>query len=341
VTSVAKRGNLRWIISISVSGGLVYYLLGRIELRDLLDTLRNVHLPSLSLFVVVSLGGLAARVGRYWLLLEIRPTFRDLALVTLVRNCLVDLLPARLGSLSFVYFATTRLNVPVQDSLATFFLALVFDMVAIAPLLAVAILVVGGAVSAGGGALAVLAIALLAVSIVAVLLMAPALDLGAGIMRRCAAGNRLARVELWTKLAGLATDTAEQVRRVRQRGVLLPVLLLSLLVRFFKFGAYYVLLQAVLMSHGMGWGTLNFFEVFLGVAGAELSATLPLHGIAGLGTYEAAWALGFTRLGFTEELAILSGFATHLISQVYDYGLGLAALVWIMRPGFRRPGEGE
>jgi len=331
VTNAAKRSGLRWIISIGISGALVYYLLGRIELRDLVDTLRNAHLPSLALFVMVSLGGLAARVGRYWLLLEVRPSFRDLTLVTLVRNCLVDLLPARLGSLSFVYLATTRLNVPVQDSPATFFLALVFDMVAI--------LVVGGAVSPGGVALAVLAGVLLAVSIAAVLLMAPALDLGAGILRRCAAGNRLARVELWTKLAGLATDTAEQVRRVRRRGVLLPVLLVSLLVRFFKFGAYYVLLQAVLISHGMAWGTLNFFEVFLGVAGAELSATLPIHGIAGLGTYEAAWALGFTQLGFTEELAILSGFATHLISQTYDYGLGLAALVWIMRPGFRRSGE--
>lgn len=340
MTNAAQRGGLRWIISLGISGALVYYLLGRIELRDLVDTLRNVHLPSLALFVMVSLAGLAARVSRYWLLLEVRPAFRDLALVTLVRNCLVDLLPARLGSLSFVYLATTRLNVPVQDSLATFFLALVFDMVAIAPLLAVAILVVGGVVS-GGGALAILAVGLLAVSIAAVLLMAPALDLGAQVMRRCATRNRLARVELWTKLAGLATDTAAQVRRVRRRGVLLPVLLVSLLVRFFKFGAYYVLLQAVLIPHGMGWGALNFFEAFLGIAGAELSATLPLHGIAGLGTYEAAWALGFTRLGFTEELAILSGFATHLISQVYDYGLGLAALVWVMRPGFRHSGEEE
>jgi len=334
----APRRTLRWIISIGISATLTYYLLRQIELRDLVDTLRNVDLPSLALFVVVSLAGLAARVGRYGLLLENRPGFGDLALVTLVRNCLADLLPARLGSLSFVYLATTRLNVPVQDSLATFFLALVFDMVTIAPMLVVAMLVVGGAVSSGGTALVVLALALLAVSVAAVLLMAPALDLGAAIMRRCAASNRLARVELWTRLAALATDTAEQVRRVRSRGVMLPVLLVSLLVRLFKFGAYYVLLQAVLIPHGMAWGSLNFFEVFLGVAGAELSATLPIHGIAGIGTYEAAWALGFTQLGFTEELAILSGFATHLISQVYDYGLGLLALVWIMRPGFHRAG---
>ncbi len=334
--STTRRGYMHWFISGAISVALVYYLMRQIELRDLLDTLRNVHLPSLVLFVAVSLAGLGARVTRYWLLLEVRPSWRDLAVVTLVRNCLVDLLPARLGSLSFVYLATTRLNVPVQDSLATFFLALVFDMVAIAPLLMLAILVVGGAVSTGGTALVVLAGALLIVSLVAVALMAPVLDFGATIMDRCGAGNRLGRVELWTRLSRLATDTAAQVRQVRQRGVLLPVLLVSLLVRIFKFGAYYVLLQAVLIPHGMVWGTLNVFEVFLGIAGAELSATLPIHGIAGLGTYEAAWALGFTQLGFTAELAILSGFATHLISQVYDYGLGLAALLWIMRPGFRQ-----
>ncbi len=338
--ATARRGNLGWLISIGISAGLGYYLLSRIELRDLFETLRNVHRPSLALFVVVSLGGLAARVARYGLLLETLPSFRDLTLITLVRNCLVDLLPARLGSLSFVYLATTRLQVPVQDSLATFFLALVFDMVAIAPLLLIAVLVVGGAVTSGAATLAVLSLVLLAVSVIGVVLMAPVLDLAAAFMRRCGAGNRLGRVAVWTTLARVSAATAEQVREVRQRGVLLPVLLASLLVRVFKFGAYYVLLQAVLIPHDMPWGTLNFFEVFLGVAGAELSATLPIHGIAGIGTYEAAWTLGFTQLGFTEELAILSGFATHLISQAYDYGLGLAALLWIMRPGFRRAGDG-
>jgi uncharacterized membrane protein YbhN (UPF0104 family) len=77
--------------------------------------------------------------------------------------------------------------------------------------------------------------------------------------------------------------------------------------------------------------------VFLGVAGAELSATLPLHSLAGFGTYEAAWTLGFTQLGMSTEIAILSGFATHLLSQVHDYGLGLLAFLWLMRPRRGRP----
>jgi hypothetical protein len=57
-----------------------------------------------------------------------------------------------------------------------------------------------------------------------------------------------------------------------------------------------------------------------------MSATLPIHGIAGFGTYETAWALGFGQLGLSSRVAILSGFATHLLSQLYDYSIGLLAL---------------
>ena len=76
----AKHGNLRWIISIGISGALVYYLLGRIELRDLVDTLRNVHLPSLALFVAVPPGGPPAPVRLSWLLPAPRPGPAALAL---------------------------------------------------------------------------------------------------------------------------------------------------------------------------------------------------------------------------------------------------------------------
>ena len=70
---------------------------------------------------------------------------------------------------------------------------------------------------------------------------------------------------------------------------------------------------------------------------AELSATLPIHSLAGFGTYEAAWTLAFTQLGLPTEIAVLSGFATHLLSQIHDYGLGLLAFLWIMRPRRARP----
>ena len=59
----------------------------------------------------------------------------------MARNLFVDLLPARLGELSYVYLLTKRAGRPAEDGLASLFLAVLFDLIALVPLLILAILV--------------------------------------------------------------------------------------------------------------------------------------------------------------------------------------------------------
>jgi uncharacterized membrane protein YbhN (UPF0104 family) len=344
------------VASVLISAALLYYLLSQIEMRQLAATFTDLHWPSLALFVSISAAGLVARSLRYWLLLAGKIRLWPLMLVTLVRNLFVDLLPARIGSLSYIYMVTTRCGLPLDEALASFFLAFVFDIVAIAPLLLLALLVVGGALPGGAGILAGLAALLLVGCLIALYLMGPALRLAARLLSpqspagappdssragsaTAATADRAPRsAAAWLeRLAHNLTSTADQVDASWRRGVALPVFSISIVVRLCKFGAYYCLLHAVLVPNGYTWGTLSFPMVFLGVAGAELSATLPIHSLAGFGTYEAAWTLGFTQLGLPTEIAVLSGFATHLLSQIHDYGLGLLAFLWIMRPRPDRP----
>ncbi len=328
-----RRGSvLRWLASLLISAALLTYLLSKIELQQLASTLVNLHLPSLALFIAISAVGLLARSLRYWVLLGKKIGFWPLMLVTLVRNLFVDLLPARIGSLSYVYMVTARYGLPLDEALASFFLAFVFDIVAIAPLLLLALLAIGGTLPAGSWLLGGLAMLLLVGCLVALYLMGPALRLLAMTLSRVGTHWPASSAGRLEQIAQSVDSTANQVDASWQRGVALPVFLISIVVRLCKFGAYYCLLHAVLVPHGYTWGTLSFPMVFLGVAGAELSATLPLHSLAGFGTYEAAWTLGFTQLGMSTEIAILSGFATHLLSQIHDYGLGLLAFLWIMRP---------
>ncbi len=333
-----RRGPvLQWLASLVISVALLYYLLSQIELRQLASTLTNLHLPSLALFVAISAAGLLTRSARYWVLLDKKIALWPLMLVTLVRNLFVDLLPARIGSLSYVYMVTSRCGLPLDEALASFFLAFVFDIVAIAPLLLLALLAVGGTLPAGSWVLGGLALLLLIGCLAALYLMGPALRLLALTLSAVVSRRKSSTAPRLARVAQSFDSTADEVDASWQRGVALPVFLLSIVVRLCKFGAYYCLLHAVLVPHGYTWGTLSFPMVFLGVAGAELSATLPLHSLAGFGTYEAAWTLGFTQLGMSTEIAILSGFATHLLSQVHDYGLGLLAFLWLMRPRRGRP----
>lgn len=318
------------LASVVISLTLVIYLLRQIDPRQLLTTLEHLYWPSIATYVGLSLAGLIARAYRYFLLLAGRVGLGSLMIVTLVRNLFVDLLPARIGSLAYVYVVTQRCGIPLRDGLASFLLAFVFDFLAIAPLLLLALLVVGGGVTGWWVLLLLCAIVTIS-SVLAYHALAPALRLIAGVS---------APIPRLQAVGARALETAESLGEIRRRGVLGRVFWVSVAVRLFKFSAYYALLHAVLVSHGFTLATLKPFHVLLGVAGAELSATLPIHSLAGFGTYEAAWTLGFTQLGFSKELAILSGFATHLLSQIHDYSLGLLALLWVMRPSYR-PQKGK
>jgi len=317
----------RWAVAFGVSGGLLAYLFVAqgADPRALGPLVGAVSLPGVAAFLLVSLAALVLRTLRYWLLLERRAPLWPLTLVTLVRNLFVDLVPVRVGAAaSYIYLVTARLGLPAEAAVASFALSFVLDTLALAPLLLLAVLLVGSAplppLLLVGGSLVILA-----GSVVLLCLLAPGLRIAAGLAARLPAP--LART------AGPLAGAAAEVALLSARRVLGPALALSLLLRLAKYGAYYCLLGALLAGQGRPWWSLDFLRVFLSVAGAELAASLPLPTVASLGPYEAAGALGFAYwLGLPRDLATLAVTAFHGLTQVHDYGLGLLALVWIMAP---------
>jgi uncharacterized membrane protein YbhN (UPF0104 family) len=326
---------LRWGAAGLVSAGILTFLFvwQEADPRTLGVLIGGISLPGVGAFLLISLAALVLRTLRYWLLLERRAPLWPLTLVTLVRNLFVDLVPARAGAAaSYLYLVTARLGLPVEAAIASFALSFVLDTLALAPLLLLAILVVGSAplpplLLAGASLL------ILVGSAVALVLLPAALALAAGLA---------ARVPGWpARAAGPLARAAGEVRRLDRRRVLVPAFVLSLGLRLAKYGAYYCLLQALLVGQGHAWGSLDFLRVFLSVAGGELAASLPIPTVASLGPYEVASAHGFAYwLGLPKELATLAATAFHGLSQLHDYSLGLLALLWIMAPwAARRRGD--
>ena len=311
---------IRLLVSLLLTVGLCFFLLRQVDIAALGQWLRQVNRPLAAGYVALAIAGLLARAFRYRMLLGDRVAFGPLVLVTAARNFLVDLLPARVGSLSYIYLLTSRFGVELEPVLSSFLVTFVYDLLAMALLVAVALALEFGRFESWGTVAVLLGI-FASVAVAVFTLLSPGLRLGARWLDRSPRTARFAR-----RLEEVAREV-ERSGGVRQ---ILQLLLVSFAIRGFKFAAYWSLLLGVVYERGITASDLPFWQVFLGIAGAELSATLPIHGIAGFGTYEAAWALGFTHLGLDRETAILSGFATHLLSQAFDYSTGLLALLLVL-----------
>jgi len=74
----------------------------------------------------------------------------------------------------------------------------------------------------------------------------------------------------------------------------------------------------------------------LGLSGAELTSALPIKGLAGFGTWESAWALTFRLMDFDPRLAVISGIGVHLITNVFEYSLGLGSILILAWPYLRK-----
>jgi len=310
-----------------VSGSLLGYLLSQIEMAQLVAAVRGMTPRHVAAFVALLLAGVVARALRFRLLLGPSVRMPLLTGIVLVRNLFVDLLPARLGEFSYVYLLARRAGRRLEEGLASLMLSVAFDLVALTPLLLLALLTVGsgGAVPAPWLAAAALVLGLVALAGARV----------AGTLGRAVA-HVLAPEDGPTtgrraELGALIRGTASAIDDAWSRGVAVPVLAVSVVVRLCKFGSYFYLVLAIMEPDAGSGVDLGFFRVFLGVLSAELAAALPIPTVASFGTFEAAWAFSFTQLGFAREDAIVSGVVAHAVSQLVEYALGglaLLALLW-------------
>jgi uncharacterized membrane protein YbhN (UPF0104 family) len=313
-------------VSLLVTTTVFFYLFSQITWRQVMDLIVSMDRPLVGWFFLLSLAMHIARTLRYRvILLSVGqdPGFPRLFLTVIVRALCVDLLPARIGELVYIYILRVKLGVELGAAIASFALAFLFDLLALAPILAAALVTVGTGNPLSPWVLGATGLALLVLSGLLIHFLPLALKLG---FRACAfLPAAPGRLRAWA--CRFMASTHRQVRRAKARGVYGRVFGLSIAVRLLKYGALYALLLALLKPGGLTPDRLPFPKVFLGLCSAEMAASLPVSGLGGFGAYEGAWSLVFRLLGFPAEIAMATGVSHHLFSQVYGYLLGLTALV--------------
>ncbi len=325
-------------VSAVVSAVLLWLLFSRVDLADLVNAFSRVFVPALLVYAVVALLGAWLRAWRYkWLLRPQRIGWANILLVTFIRNSLIDLLPARLGSLSYIYVLNRRLGFAFETATSSFVLALVLDFLTISPFLIVSLLIVGvGAKAISGPFLLIISAAFFLIIGIIFWKIVPIARLGLVFLSRLLSALRVAQKKSVLIAMEKLEKTVATLAQVRSAGIDVPIFVLSLLIRLAKYVSIYALFYAFLKAHRYSLHDLSFWVFILGLSGAELTSALPVKGLAGFGTWESAWALAFRLLGFDPKLAVISGIGVHFLTNLFEYTLGLASILVLVCPYLRR-----
>ena len=251
------------------------------------------------------------------------PGIFRLILVTFVRGACADMLPARIGELSYVAMLNRGCSIPAADCLSSLSIGLLFDFIALLAVLAVAIPAAAQGLSLLGSMLMLAVICV--VGGFGLFFIFPAVAKACGRLE----GRGLFRKRLFAALLKIVTDTADAVVKTRRAGIAPGVAGYSVCVRLAKYAGLYCLFVAVTRPIWPDLSHAGIFQVLVALIAAEGAASLPVPTFMSFGSYEAGGLAALTALGFPTSDSMAAMIAMHVLSQIIDYSLGgLAFLVF-------------
>jgi len=335
----SKRRVWLFLFSLLVSAGIFSYLFSTVSLHEVIELLQGLTLRWILLFLLLSFSMSLFRTWRYMIVLNAsgyQPDPVALYLITLVRNFFSDLLPARLGTLIYIYLVQSRLGIQFGAAASSFAFAFIFDMFSLAFLIVLAVLV--GSSDIVSPVVVICGGVLIAGVSMAVMFLLPGILQATGTVCR---SIPLVPEKYRIKMHDVLNDTRRDIMTAKKQGIYWRIFSLSLGVRCFKYLSLYVLLLALVLPLGFEMVSFPLPKVFLGLCSAEMAASLPISGIAGFGAYEGAWTLVFQLLGYSQRIAALTSISHHLLTQVYGYSLGALALLVLLLPFFKKTAHAE
>jgi uncharacterized protein (TIRG00374 family) len=318
------------IFSITITISVFWYLLSKVALRDVITLLKEANLNYVFLFVYFSLITTLFRTWRYQMLLQssgYNPEPFPIFLIVLVRNLFADLVPARAGSLIYIYLVNARLGIPLVSTASSFFIPFIFDIIAIVPMIVLAIFTTGFITRLSTIKLATCALFTGVLCGIFLKSLPWMLSLA---QRRIIHLFDFTGSKYITTIDNFLQKLLEEIIKIKSAGIYIKVFVLSVMIRTGKYASLYFFLLALLFPLGYSPSEVNIARAFLGFCAAEFAAGLPISGIAGFGTYEGVWTLVFSLLGFPARISASTGIAHHLFTQVYGYSLGAIALILLL-----------
>jgi len=326
---INKKKILSFIVSLSITILLFIFLFKKTDIGRIKESIFSIKINYLILYIIFSVSNAILRAYRYKLLiLPIKIKWRSIIGLTFVRNIFVDMFPAKMGALSYVVLLNQRYKIPIDTCLSSFFYSFLFDVLTLPPYLLFSYYVI---VKAGElkFSLLLLLLALCLVGLTLALIFY--LDKAMYIIMSKLVKLKYIKANKLSFIQKKMEEAAKALKAVKELGYLKRILVISLLMRGFKYFGLFSLFYAVYLKSGI-FQLKQLSYLIFGITAADFTALLPIQGIAGFGTWETAWALAFKFFGIAKEESAYVGLLIHLYSQSWEYTIGFIAFCLIILP---------
>ena len=327
--------NWRTLLSLATSFFLIALFFGilsatgqSVNLETLTGAVKRMPPGLLWAYLAFQLLGAAFRALRYSLFIRAAgetdlPRFGHMYLVTLIRNMVVDMLPARLGELLFIGMLNRGYHVRANACISSLSLSILLDVAILVPVLALLAAIPLAGSTFGQGMLPMVIVVSIAV-IVVLMLMFPGLALVSRILNDWAGRSR----RKWlNRFATFVDSVREAFMETRRRRVLGRALLLTAGVRAAKYSSLYCLFLAITAPTMTPLDSVTPAEVLTTLIASEATASIPPPTFMSFGSYEAGGLMALTLLGYPAVESAIAVLGMHITSQFIDYLLGGASVI--------------
>ncbi len=222
-----------------------------------------------------------------------------------IHNFYNRFLPLKTGEVSYVYMLRQKHKIPAAEGTATLIIARIFDYVTVSFLFAAASLYLIKRTPAYVTTITAIISGLLILSLIFLFFIAAIGSRMINLLEKFINKTGLNKFSASSIVLEKSSELNNSFETISSKSTYLYTFIFSVLIWLSMFFMHY------LLHGGMGLNT-PFLHVVIGSTFCIFTNILPLHGVAGLGTYETGWSIGYLMMGFTKEMAISSAFIAHL-----------------------------
>jgi uncharacterized protein (TIRG00374 family) len=314
----AVRNRIAQLFAITVTIVLVALFLTLVTPADIITTLMQINPLCLAAGFIFYLGVQYMRTWRFHLLLNREISIRELVPVEFLHVMFVNLLPVRTGELSYVYFLKTECKRTTGEGLATLVIARIFDCIVVSVSFILTFFLIRHTAPLVFSNLITLCVVFVMMLVVVLTLSLLYGSRCLTLLKKTAGFFNYGKVRLgdyFIKKGEEIIDSIEKFKACRRD---LPFSILVITAGIWIGSYTFFLLLAVGINIPLGYQQILFASIF-----AMCTSMIPLQGIAGFGTTEGGWALGFIAMGLPSEMAISSGFVIHIVNLLFGIFLGV------------------